>query len=249
MKDLFGSSYHAWLDLVRRPEFGLLVVEYQQFLLHSWREPVAPQGHVFRLVGASSNVQSLAEAARKAGVIPACIMDAYRAGDIEGHLARQKSRRRILWLDVVSFEAWHRARQRVLEQMQPCRSVEENTGFGKATLMEFESVGLIRSLMAPPASKIRGLCFDRSDVLRLIENVAIAAKRAIYADNEPAIDLGEATRLYLGRNGLAKFLVSINVNETNPKPPCSLTDKHLCDLKFPLSKILQFRAQLSNDLR
>jgi TniQ len=91
MRDLFGSSYHAWLDLVRRPEFGFLVAEYQQFLLHSWKEPVPPQGHVFRLVGASSNVLSLAEAARKANVIPACVMGAYRIGEIEGHFARQKA--------------------------------------------------------------------------------------------------------------------------------------------------------------
>ena len=81
MRDLFGSSYNAWLDLVRRPEFGFLVAEYQQFLLQSWDEPIPPQGHAFRLVGASSNVLSLAEAARRAQVIPTCIKEAYRAGE------------------------------------------------------------------------------------------------------------------------------------------------------------------------
>jgi TniQ len=244
MRDLFGSSYHAWLDLVRRPEFGFLVAEYQQFLLHSWKEPVPPQGHVFRLVGASSNVLSLAEAARKANVIPACVMGAYRVGEIEGHFARQKSRRRILWLDFVSFEAWHHARQRVLEQIQPCRSVEEQTGFRRATIKEFEGVGLIQSLTAPPASKIRGLCFDRPSVSRLVESVAIAASQATYADDEPSIALGEAARLYLGRNGLAKFLLSINSNQTNQNGSYSAANKRLFDLKFPLGMILQFKARL-----
>jgi hypothetical protein len=244
MRDLFGSSYHAWLDLVRRPEFGFLVVEYQQFLLHSWKEPIPPQGHVFRLVGASSSVLSLAEAARKANVIPACVMGAYRAGEIEGHFARQKSRRRILWLDVASFEGWRQARQSVLEQIQPCRSVEEQTGFRKATLKEFEGAGLIRSLVAPPASKIRGLCFDRPSVSRLIESVAIAANGATYADDEPSIALGEAARLYLGRNGLAKFLLSIDSNQTHQNYSHSAPNRRLFDLKFPLGMILQFKAQL-----
>jgi hypothetical protein len=245
IRDLFGSSYHAWLDLVRRQEFGFLVREYQQFLLHSWKEPIPPQGHVFRLVGASSNVLSLAEAARKANVIPACVMGAYRASEIEGHFARQKSRRRILWLDVASFEAWHQARQSVLEQIQPCRSVEEQTGFSKATLKEFEGIGLIQSLIAPPASKIRGMCFDRPSVSRFIERVATAANRATYADDEPTIALGEAARLYLGRNGLAKFLLSTNSNRTCQNGSYSAANKRLFDLKFPLGMILQFKASLS----
>jgi hypothetical protein len=244
MRDLFGSSYHAWLNLVRRPEFGFLIVEYQQFLLRSWKEPVPPQGHVFRLVGASSNVLSLAEAARKANVIPACVMGAYRVGAIEGHFARQKSSSRILWLDAASFEAWHNARQSVLEQLQPCRLVEEQTGFGKATLKEFEGVDLIQSLTAPPASKIRGLCFDRSSVSRLVERIGIAASRATYAANEPSIALGEAARLYLGRNGLAKFLLSINSNQTHQNGSHSASNRRLFDLKFPLGMILQFKARL-----
>lgn len=237
MRDLFGSNYHVWLDLVRQPEFGFLVVEYQQFLLRYWREPIAPQGHAFRLVGASSNVLSLAEAARKAKVTPVCVMEAYRAGEIEGHFAWRKSRRRILWIDTASFEVWHQPWQKALEQVMTCRAVEELTGFGKATLREFEHVGLIQSVAAPTFSKIRGLCFDRYSVSRLIQKVAIAANQSTCANDVPLIILGEAARLYLGRVGLAKFLVlviSIRLGQTRS---LSTPNLRLFDLKFPLSMI------------
>ena len=86
--------------------------------------------------------------------------------------------------------------------------------------------------------------FRSSSVSRLVESVAIAASQATYADDEPSIALGEAARLYLGRNGLAKFLLSINSNRTNQNGSYSAANKRLFDLKFPLGMILQFKARL-----
>ena len=67
----------------------------------------------------------------------------------------------------LEFRSYGQANQ-ALEQVQPCRSVEEQTGFGKATLKEFESLGLIQFISPPPVSKIRGLCFNRLSVSRLV---------------------------------------------------------------------------------
>ena len=246
MQDLFGSGYHAWLKTVRRTEFGFLVAEYQKFLLYSWREPIPPQGHVFRLVGTSCNVLTLAEASRQAQVTPSCIKQAYFGGEIEGYFARRKSRRRILWLDKGSFELWCTCRRNLFSSIQTCREVEMKTGFSGVTLKEFERKGLIRAALAPAASKVRGLCFDRESVLQLIVSVAKAARPTTDLSNQRTIALGEATRLYLGRAGLAEFLRWICVGE-----PCSAdfsnqTEQRMFDMRFPLSMILEFRVTYSN---
>ena len=164
---------------------------------------------------------------------------------IDGHFARRKSRRRILWLDCTSCEEWLRARQAIMDRIVPCHAAEVQTGFGKKTLLEFERVDLVRSVNAPPFSQIRGLCFDRFSIMLLIERVAMSADQETRANNQASISLGEATRLYLRRTGLAQFLLSLNKEQCGQANSCPAADVRLCDLKFPLYMILQFNQLFS----
>jgi hypothetical protein len=185
-------------------------------------------------------------------VQPGHLKEAYSSGDLDGHYAVRKSRRRILWVDIKSLERWKKQRLETMQTLWTCAEVERETGFAKLTLQEFCRTGLLQPFTAPRGSTIRGLCFDRVSVARLYRLTSQAAHSARTEIDSPVVTLRDAARLYLGRIRLASFLASaINRQEkaweANPK---AHNEVRLCELRFPLRKILSWkRDQHTADYR